>query len=61
MNDKNCDGKTFCGLPMSWDIHRPLANLWNKETDKIILPKKFGIGWTINFHALLRQLGLIPT
>ncbi len=37
----------FLGMPMNWDRKRPFKNLWNAEDDRIILPKSFGIGWTL--------------
>lgn len=51
--------KTFLGMPMDWDTKNPFKNIWNKQSDKIILPKALGIGWTINFHALGKKIGLI--
>ena len=59
MPDPANNQKSFFGLPKDWDFKRPLGNLWSKETDKIILPKSFGIGWTINLHALFRQMGWV--
>jgi hypothetical protein len=29
------------------------ATFWNKDTLQILVPKAFGIGWTINLYALL--------
>lgn len=46
--------KTFLGMPMNWDLKKFGKNLWNKDDPRIILPKSFGIGWTINFHALYK-------
>lgn len=50
--------KTFLGMPMSWEFKEMFKNNWNKDTDKIILPKRFGIGWTVNFHALAKKMGM---
>ncbi len=52
----NKENKTFLGMPMNWDRKQIFKNLWNKDDDRIILPKSFGIGWTINFHAALKSL-----
>lgn len=51
--------KTFLGMPIKWDRKNMFKNWWNKESDKIILPKNFGIGWDINFHALSKKMGLV--
>lgn len=51
--------KEFLGMPASWDRKNMFKNLWNAEIDEVFPPKTFGIGWTINFHALLRAAGII--
>ena len=51
--------KTFLGMPMNWDIEKIFTPLWNKKDDAIFPPKQFGIGWSINFHAVLKKAGLI--
>jgi hypothetical protein len=58
---KKRENKEILGMPMSWDRKNILnfKALWNEEDDELFPPKTFGIGWTINFHALLRAMGLI--
>lgn len=51
--------KTFMGMPMNWESDKILKTLWNKGDDRLFPPKAFGIGWTINFHAVGRKFGLI--
>ena len=56
--------KRFLGLPMAWDFtglrpRRIVGRLWNAQEDRILVPKPFGVGWSVNFHALGRRLGLI--
>ncbi|MCB0413540.1 MAG: hypothetical protein KDD50_04365 [Bdellovibrionales bacterium] len=51
--------KTFLGMPMNWDSKKILHTLWNKDDETLFPPKAFGIGWTINFHAVGRKIGLI--
>lgn len=51
--------KTFLGMPMNWESDKILRTIWNKEDDRLFPPKAFGIGWTINFHAVGRKVGLI--
>lgn len=47
--------QSFLGMPMRWEHKNVLKNVWNKTEDKVFLPKYFGIGWDINFHALLKK------
>jgi hypothetical protein len=61
MANKNKDKKTFLGMPMNWDRKNILRTMWNKDDDTIFPPKSFGIGWTINFHALLKASGMVST
>ena len=56
-NDKNV--KTFLGMPMRWESKNMFRNLWNKEDHRIFPPKYFGIGWDLNFHALLSKMKLL--
>lgn len=51
--------KTFLGMPMNWDYKNIFGNIWNKNSDVIFPPKTFGIGWNVNFHALLKATGVI--
>jgi hypothetical protein len=53
--------QTFMGMPMSWDwdVNKIMRNLWNPDDDRVFLPKVFGIGWDINFHAMYRRMGLL--
>lgn len=53
--------KKFLGMPMNWDRKQPFKGLWDAESDNLFPPKNFGIGWTINFHAMFRKLGIIKT
>jgi hypothetical protein len=52
----------FLGLPYDW--RRPTRarikmRAWNPDDSRVFVPKAFGWGLSINFHALLRRLGLI--
>ena len=54
---------TFLRTP--YDFRRPTLarfkqRVWNREDDRILTPKDFGWGWTLNMHALLRRLHIIP-
>jgi hypothetical protein len=56
---KDNDIKKFMGMPMRWDHKNIFKGLWDPNDDRLLVPKYFGIGWNLNFHALLRQLHLI--
>jgi hypothetical protein len=52
----------FLWFPYDW--RRPTwarfkSRAWNPDDDRILTPKSFGWGLTINLHALLRRLGLL--
>lgn len=40
-------------------LERVKETFWNPYEKHILTPMLFGIGWTINFHALFENLGLI--
>ncbi len=56
---KQREQKTFLGIPMNWDLQNWHQGLWNPDDNSLFPPKRFGIGWTINLHALLKALKLI--
>lgn len=49
---------TFLGMPMNWDAKRIFENVWNPDDRRLFPPKRFGIGWDVNLHAVLRLAGL---
>lgn len=51
---KNEDLKFF-GMPMSWDWRNAHKDIWNPGEDRVFPPKRFGIGWGVNVHALLKK------
>ena len=51
--------KTIAGMPVGTDLKGWYKPLWNKKDDTLFPPKAFGIGWTINFHALLKKAKVI--
>jgi len=59
MANEQKDKKEFLGMPMNWEANKILKTMWNKDSDELFPPKAFGIGWTVNFHAVLRKAGLI--
>lgn len=52
------DGK-FLGMPARWERQNIFKNIWNRDDDRIFPPKYFGVGWDLNFHALLKKVKLV--
>jgi hypothetical protein len=55
----------FLGMPMSWEssTKKALHTMWNADDDRLSPPQKknkFGIGWTVNLHTVIRKFGLVP-
>lgn len=40
-------------------LERFKAAYWNTESSRILTPEVWGIGWAINFHALLEKMRII--
>ena len=40
-------------------IERFKESYWNPDNSRIFTPEVFGIGWAINFHALMEKLRMI--
>ena len=52
----------FLGLPYDWralSISRVKQRMWNANDQRVLTPKVLGWGYTINFYALARRIGLI--
>lgn len=58
-NKRTRSTKTFLGMPMQWERKKMFKNLWNQDEGRVFPPKYFGIGWDLNFHALLKKTGII--
>ena len=46
-------------MSWEWDTKKAFQAMWNAGDDRLFPPKTFGIGWTINLHAVLRKAGVI--
>jgi hypothetical protein len=46
-------------MPVNWDWKNYNKGVWNPDDERLFPPKRVGIGWTINFHALLKTIGMI--
>jgi hypothetical protein len=53
--------RRYLGIPYDWrwpTWQRIRARTWNPEDRRLLTPKAFGWGWTINFYELARRFGL---
>ncbi len=53
---------TFLKVPYEFRVptmDRIRSRWWNPDDNKVFTPRVFGVGWTINFHRVLRLLGLV--
>lgn len=51
----------FLGAPYDFrdpTLKRFLKRVWNPKDKRVLTPKTFGWGWSINFYQLFRLLGL---
>lgn len=39
-------------------LDRIMETYWNPKKKQIFNPQVFGVGWAVNFHALLEKLGV---
>ena len=60
MSDKQKEFvKKWLGMPVRWERKNMFKNFWNAQDDRIFPPKHFGVGWDINFLALLKGMGIV--
>ena len=53
----------FLRMPYDWHLptfERFRERLWNSADLRLLVPKVFGWGWTLNFYELLRRLRILP-
>lgn len=55
-NEQDKDVKYWMGLPYRWNSKKMFQDLWNEKEPRVFPPKQFGVGWGINFHALVKKL-----
>jgi hypothetical protein len=47
---------TIIGIPYDFrwpTVERIQEKVWNKNTSRILMPRIFGVGWTINLYPLV--------
>eukprot|EP00607_Mallomonas_marina_P011111 CAMPEP_0182424060 /NCGR_PEP_ID=MMETSP1167-20130531/10204_1 /TAXON_ID=2988 /ORGANISM="Mallomonas Sp, Strain CCMP3275" /LENGTH=71 /DNA_ID=CAMNT_0024603573 /DNA_START=192 /DNA_END=407 /DNA_ORIENTATION=- len=44
---------------MRWNPDGLFLDCWNPEDERIIQPKHYGIGWSLNMHAILSKMGCV--
>lgn len=50
------------GMPYDFrgaSVERVAARMWNPSDPRVLTPRLFGVGWTVNFGALAVRLGLM--
>ena len=60
--ERHWHGRIACFVP--YDFRRPTVErlkeaYWNPYDSRIFTPEAFGVGWAINFYALLERLSFI--
>jgi len=61
-SERTWHDRLFGVLP--YDFRRPSwarvkQSLWNPQSERILVPQGFGVGWTINLGGLLKRAGLV--
>lgn len=59
MFDFNVVETRVLGMTVKFDAMHAFNNFWNPDDTRVFPPTNFGLGWDVNFHAVLRNLGLI--
>ena len=60
--EREWHGKVASFIPYDFrlpTIERFRESYWNPYERRVLTPEVFGIGWAINFHALLENMGII--
>lgn len=50
---------TFLGAPYDWrrpTFHRFKERTWNPDDKRLLTPKDFGWGWTVNLYDVWRRI-----
>lgn len=60
-SDPTAPAGRLLGMPYDWRVMgvRATSRMWNPGDPRIIMPRLFGLGWTINLGAVAVRLGLI--
>ena len=58
----NLKGKIAGTIPYDFQpptLRREIDSWWNPQSDDIVVPRAFGVGWAVNFSALKRRYPLV--
>lgn len=58
-NERHWHGKVAKFIPYDFrlpTIERFKESYWNSQSSQLFTPEVFGIGWAINFHALISKM-----
>ena len=54
--EQDHDVKYWFGMPYRWKWKNLFLDLWNEREARVFPPKQFGVGWGLNFHALMKKI-----
>jgi uncharacterized membrane protein len=60
-NDRR-HGELFGVIPYDFrmpDVERAKRRTWNPRSSRILTPRTFGVGWSVNFGRLARLAGIV--
>ena len=47
------------GMPVAWDWRHWSKSVWNPQDCRLFPPRRMGIGWSLNFHQLLKRMRIV--
>ncbi|HAX24918.1 MAG TPA: DUF5808 domain-containing protein [Thermomicrobiales bacterium] len=59
--DRDWHGEAL-GVPYDFRLPTPdrvRQRAWNREDERVLVPRVWGVGWTINVRQFVRRLGLL--
>lgn len=54
--EQDHDVKRWWIFPYRWNLRSIFKDVWNPNEPRILPPKQFGVGWGINFCAIMKKL-----
>jgi hypothetical protein len=54
--EQDHDVKHWWVFPYRWNWKSAFSDVWNEKEKRIFPPKQFGVGWGLNFHALMKKI-----
>ena len=54
--EQDRDVKYFWIFPYRWRWRETFRDVWNPSEPRVFPPKRFGVGWGLNLHAISKKL-----